>query len=124
MKQDWELIRKILVATEEQPPRGSPDVNTIAADVGCSHNEVVGHIEMLSDAGYLKARIIRGSTGADQDGVMILGITMPGYDLLKNLRNATVWGKIKSIAKDKGLDITLDAIKIIGPTAIKFIAGG
>jgi hypothetical protein len=121
MKRDWELIRKILVVTEAQPPHTAPTIEEIAGNEW-KRDVVVAHVRLLTEAGYINARILTG-LGNDLDQAVIIGITMHGYDLLEHLRSDTVWGKIKSIAKDKGVDLSFEAVKLIAPMAIKALLG-
>lgn len=116
MRRDWDLIRTILVEAEKKSP-GQMMLHTEIA--GYDPLVVAGHIGMLSDAGYLKAKLVRGN-GIVLSAV-VLEITMPGYDLLDTMRTVSVWEKIKLIAKDKGLELTFEVVKKLGSMALEQI---
>ena len=50
-------------------------------------------------------------------------LTWQGHDLLDTLRSKPVWERIKTTAKDKGIELTFDAVKVLGKMALDAIAG-
>lgn len=120
MKRDWDLIRDILTAAEAKP-----------AGTGLYHAEltdhdretVAAHIEMLDDAGYVDATVQRQLSGSFAVA-HINKITSSGYDLLDSIRSQTVWTKIKTVAKDKGIEVTFDTIKALAAYAVSQILAG
>ena len=122
MKRDWDLIRAILVAAEEK----QPGEMLFAGELPDWPKPIVNaHFELLKDAGYVHAAIIRG-LGAGSDPVVaahISAITNAGYDLLATLRSKDVWERTKVIAKDKGLDLSFEVVKQIGKVALAHALG-
>jgi hypothetical protein len=52
-------------------------------------------------------------------------LTWAGHDLLDTIRSKTVWERIKYTAKEKGIELTFDAVKELGKIALHLaIAGG
>jgi hypothetical protein len=47
--------------------------------------------------------------------------TWAGHDLLHTLRSKTVWQRIKTTAKDKGIELTFDAVKSLGKVAVDWV---
>ena len=116
MKRDWEIIRAILLAVEEKPP----NVRADETDVPNYPKEIVReHIRLLSDAGYIDAKVLSSSFIAE--AAIIRGITLTGYDLLDTIRSNSLWEKIKTTAQQKGLELTFDVVKQLGVFALKSI---
>ena len=82
---------------------------------------VSGHIAMLSDAGYLKAKLVRGN-GIILSAI-VLEITFQGHDLLDTIRAVSVWEKIKRLAKENGLELTFEVVKKLSGAALEQILG-
>lgn len=117
MQRDWDLIRSILTEAEKKQP-GEMMMDSDVADYDPAL--VRGHIWMLHEAGYLRGKFNRGTSVIVS--AIVLEITFKGYDLLDTIRTASVWEKIKRIAKEKGLELTFDVVKELGTVAIKQIA--
>lgn len=80
MQRDWDLIREILVAASGKAP-GDKMLHTEIS--GFFPMQVGEHIADLSDAGYLRARVVKA-----YGYVMwaeVTGITTEGIDLLESL---------------------------------------
>lgn len=106
MKRDMELCRKILFAIEEQ----YVDVAILNLKIeSYSMEQVAYHCKILHEAGlvsdynslYGDNHIISFSVGS---------ITWNGQEYLDKIRDDTVWNKIKSQIKEKGLELTFQAI--------------
>lgn len=111
MKRDWDIIRAILAAAEEMPVGSNLNSNDMKEfDSGV----VAEHMRMLNDAGYVEAKTV----GMHSPTSMLLRVNMQGYELLDTMRSETLWGKIKSTAKDKGVELTFDVIKAIGAVVL------
>ncbi len=46
-------------------------------------------------------------------------MTWEGHELLDSIRGDTAWNRIKSVAKEKGVDLTVDAIKMIAKIVLE-----
>ncbi|AYQ27483.1 MULTISPECIES: DUF2513 domain-containing protein [unclassified Polaromonas] len=141
MKRDWDLLREQLLAIEDerdfkvavlegvteeptwQAGQSEAEFAKARAEYKRQEARVFGHLEMLIDSGYIEGVTVRhGSTGVFY-GLSRPRLTMAGHDLLDTMRSKPVWEKIKSIAKAKGLELTLDAVKGLAEVALKSVLG-
>ncbi|MEW5903224.1 MAG: YjcQ family protein [Pseudomonadota bacterium] len=133
MKRDWDLIRKQLTAVEEEndlfsdiPPKPKwqdQDWETYekqSKEYQTIKGRICEHLELLIDAGYVEGvQIIRSVDGQFSYGIHSPRLTMAGHDLLDTMKSTTIWEKIKTTAKTKGIELTFDAIKALGALALK-----
>ena len=133
MKRDWDLIRKQLTDVEEEndlfseiPPEPKwqdQDWNLYEKqfkEYQAIEGRIFGHLELLIDAGYIDGmQIVRSTDGRFGYGIHSPRLTMEGHDLLDTMRSTTIWEKIKTTAKSKGIELTFDAIKALGAFALK-----
>jgi len=117
MKRDWDVIREVLLEVEALSDdekdgfvykQGDGDIKT-------------EHAILLWRAGYIGA-----IDGADLDGIGLVSpeLTWAGHDLLDTLRSKPVWERIKSTAKEKGIELTFDAVKALGQMALDYVLKG
>lgn len=113
MKRDWDLIRIILQRAEDAEVGEQFSVND-----ECFSNYGVGivqsHINMLCDKG-----LVKGVYGFHPERAIVEGLTFDGHDFLDNIKSDTVWNKTKAIIKEKGIEMTVDAVKFGAKSAIK-----
>jgi len=121
MKRDWEIVRHILVTVEAAPQGARLGARDFADQ---DARAVFGHVQLLTDAGFLKAKLLPDHTGVGGGDFVILSLPWPGHDLLATIRSQGIWEKIKSTAKDKGVELTFEAVKVFGKLALEQIAGG
>lgn len=137
MKRDWDLLRKQLTDIEEErdPLADFPDEPKYETqtweeyeqqlkEYKAIENRLGGHLELLVENGYIDGlQVIRSLDGGLHFGVANPRLTMTGYDLLDTMRSSTVWDSIKTTAKDKGIELTFDSIKVLGTYAISKLLG-
>lgn len=138
MKRDWDLLRKQLTNIEEgrnvvadipeEPTWGDgisgEEYDKAFREYRDVEERILGHLELLVDAGFIQGiQIIRGADGAPYYGLASPRLTMAGHDLLDTMRSSSIWESIKSTAKDKGIELTFDAVKALGAFALKQLAG-
>lgn len=133
MKRDWDLIRKQLTDVEEE--------NDLFSDISpepvwtdqswdtyekqlkehrAIESRILGHFELLVNNGYVDGlQVLRSADGLFSYGLHSPRLTMAGHDLLDTMRSSTIWEKIKTTAKTKGIELTFDAIKALGAFALK-----
>ncbi len=100
MKRDMELIRKVLLYIEEHAD-GERLIREWHIE-GHDFKEVSYHVKLLVEHGLVNGR----SSGIDQYLLWYAdSLTWPGHDFLDSIKNDTVWEKIKSGIKNKGLEI-------------------
>ncbi|MGF2635253.1 DUF2513 domain-containing protein [Acinetobacter johnsonii] len=116
MKRDWEIIRQVLISVEED--KFDEFVKeTAQVDV------VIQNSVLLLEAGFLKGSY-EYLFADDRDKTLdIDGLTWKGHELLDTIRSKPVWDKIKSTALDKGLELTFDAVKLLGAKALALVVG-
>lgn len=133
MKRDWDLIRKLLADIEEDKDLlaelpSEPKLEDLSWEEYGPKNEeykavegrICGHLEMLIENGYIDGLKIHRSSGNNFTwSISSPRLTMAGHDLLDTMRSSSVCSSIKSIAKDKGIELTFDAIKALGSVALK-----
>lgn len=133
MKRDWDLIRKQLTDVEEgndlfseippEPIWENQEWDTYEKQLKehrAIEGRIFGHFELLVNDGYIDGlQVVRSADGLFSYGLHSPRLTMTGHDLLDTMRSATIWEKIKTTAKTKGIELTFDAIKALGALALK-----
>lgn len=85
---------------------------------------VLYHFELLIQAGYLKGMtILPRADGGFSYGLHSPRLTWNGNEFLDTIRKKSVWEKIKKFTNDKGVELTIDAIKMAAPTVIGAMLG-
>jgi len=104
MKRDMELIKQLLLLIEEQADGGLQ--LEIPQDI--DRKVAVKHLNMLEEAGLVKNNIQYG----DNYPVCIFSsLTWEGHDFLENIKNDTVWNKLKEMIKEKSGELSWAVIK-------------
>lgn len=118
MVRNWDTIRTILLKLEAA--QTAHTALTLDQVDGIAPQEVGYHMMLLKEAGLIEANILKSSTG---DGgiatALARRLTFAGHEFLDQIRDPSLWGKIKSTVKEKGLDLTFDAIKAAAAALIK-----
>lgn len=116
MKRDMDLVRQILFAVEaSNNPR---DTVEVAVD-GWSDTEVSYHVELLAEAGLIKAVNYSHKQAHDWRAVRL---TWQGHEFLEAARNDTIWHDAKSRLSTIG-SFTFDIAKDLLTELIKKQAG-
>jgi hypothetical protein len=107
MKRDMDLIRQILLKTEEQPPNlNVVDLSFPEVDVAT----IGEHVHLLDEAGLVEAIDCSSRAGIDWKPMRLTWI---GHEFLDASRNETVWQKAKTTLKEKGLGISYELMKVV-----------
>ena len=116
MKRDWDVIRDVLIEVESLD--GAARHQFGYSEGGDQDPARVAQALLLWKAGFIEAL----DAGA-MDGAAILApeLTWAGHDLLDTLRSKPVWDRIKTTAKDKGIELTFDAVKSLGQLALDYV---
>jgi hypothetical protein len=119
MKRDWDVIRAILIKVEE----GAGDKEVASGDFKPLDEGLVAYnMWLLIESGMAEGGGREpGSMGAPY--AFVTRLRWPGHELLDSIRGDTVWNRIKGTAKDKGVDLTVDAIKILAKTILERMLG-
>jgi hypothetical protein len=118
MIRNWEIIREILLRLEST---NTPNANVNANSFdGLPEQEVAYNMRLLSEAGYIEARILSSSSGDGKiNAALALRLTNAGHDLLDTIRNESVWNKVKEKFTSNGLDMTFDLVVSVGKKIIE-----
>lgn len=114
MKRDWELIRKILVATEslESHSQQIDESNFPSYD-----KEIVWHhIYLLEQAGLVKAFCSKGM--GEPRSCRAFELTWEGHEFLDKIRSQDMWSQINRLAREKGLSLSFEVIKTAAATLV------
>ncbi|MBQ3678365.1 MAG: DUF2513 domain-containing protein [Succinivibrio sp.] len=141
MKRDWNEIKEILEAIEEDrfaeyigkngeffddsmmtPGRKRQKLEELGAE---RRDIILGHIELLVDAGIIKGIKIDYFTSGSIAGLTKLRprITMEGYDLLQYLRSSKFRKALTEYCGKIGTELTLDVLKCSIPVILKMLGG-
>lgn len=108
MKRDMDLVRFLLLITEEAEEPFDP--RTLDEFSEYSENILVYHVELLENKGLIDVNI-QGSFSGSCMLCEILGLTWDGADYLDAIRNDKVWDKTKKVIKKTVGSTTMEIIK-------------
>jgi hypothetical protein len=112
MKRDWDVVRKILLALEEQE-----GANSQLGSLDDVDDESFGyHVKLMKDAGLLEAAVMTPLNGPIL--AVALRMTWEGHEFLDSIRPKSTWDKVKEQAKEKGVSLSVDAIKFLAKAAM------
>lgn len=118
MKRDMDLVRSILLKTEEQTRSFDADE---LVDAKHGEDEVAYHVYIMKQAGLLDATITSDMSGGMY--ATVEGLTWDGQDFLDAVRNDGVWHRIKRGLADGVKSVGFESIKstaiAIGTAALK-----
>jgi hypothetical protein len=113
MKRDMDLIRVILLEIEKLPEDwGSHniEIETVTPE------EITYHVRLLAQAGLIEAEDFSTFSGPSWQPKRL---TWNGHEFLDAARSDTVWQKAKEIVISGTGTLTLEALKIALPHAIR-----
>lgn len=113
MKRDWDVIREVLIEIEEFEGK-----NDLIYSLNGDSPIKGSHALLLWKAGFITAINM-----SDLDGPAILDpeLTWEGHDLLDTIRSKDVWERVKTTAKEKGIELTFEAVKMLGKIAVDWV---
>lgn len=105
MKRDFDLIRLLLLEREGDT---SVDFSPYNQD------QINYHKALIVEAGLAEGPVkYSGRQASDiPSAVHLLRLTWEGHEFLDKARNDTVWKKAKTFILEKGLSLSIDALKI------------
>lgn len=117
MKRDMDLVRQLLIATENAA--GPFDAASLALGPDApSAEEIVYHVRLLEAHGLVDAAVRRDITGGYS--CTVHGLTWDGCDYLDAVRDGRVWERTKRVVSETVGSTTMDVIK----EAAKAVATG
>lgn len=137
MKRDWNELRAILEAVEQDrfgdyigkygdsfddSFMTAGEKRAKLAELGLEKRDfVLGHVELLCDAGLLKGIYVNLFDSEKFDELCILRprMTMEGYDLLDHLRSKKFSKMLQDYCASVGSGVTLDIIRNAVPYVLR-----
>ena len=117
MKRDWELMRSVLLEVEALTPSQTANFKYFQPYASDDPEaERARHALMLYEAGYLNGT--HASFLSEGDQLLAPVLTMQGADLLDKIKSESVWQKMKSIGKERGVGLAFDSIGGLAKLAI------
>lgn len=121
MRRDWELVRRIMLRVEE---RNHEEREVTSADFKPTDEALAAYnMQLLVEAGLAEGGGRFDMVNAPPYAY-ILRLTWPGHELLDDIRGETAWTRIKTVAKDKGIDLTIDSIKVLAKVVVEHLLRG
>lgn len=114
MRRDWEVVREILLALERIGPGEALRSDQIQ---GRDAREVGYHFAIMREGGLIHMVAANSMNGAP-DGIATR-LTWDGHEFLDQIRNDTVWRKVKSVLAEKSLDGSFDILKELGTQIVR-----
>jgi len=119
MTRDWECIRAILIALEQE---SETEAFLLASDVpGFAEDKVTYAMLLLDEAGLICTQQRRYATAPIS--VNAVRMTWAGHELLDSIRSRPAWNKIKQYLSDEALPITLEGLKAAISAVIRISTG-
>jgi hypothetical protein len=120
MKRSWDVIRNLLIKIEEQP---GPRFELYPKDFSPIDEECAAyHMLLLHKAGMIEG-IPRDMMGAPLSFIAT-GMTWEGHELLDSIKSNNLWLKVREMARQKGLELSFDAIKLLTRVALEALVKG
>lgn len=121
MERNWDVVREVLVEIASlSEARRSELVYEAGEDATEAQLSKIGHALLLHDSGFLTGITSQGLH--DEMRTLIQpNLTWQGHELLATLRSKPVWERIKSKAGEKGIELTVDAVKALAKTAYEWV---
>jgi hypothetical protein len=103
MKLDFNVVREILMTVEDAPAQQF--VSSVSIE-GVDKSVILEHVELLINDDFLDGSTVIGEQGWPVE-FDISRLTMKGHAFVRNARNDTVWKKVTSEAKEKGVSVSM-----------------
>jgi len=107
MKRDMELIRKMLIAIEDNPTGWAPDPFRVE---GYSDDVISYHSYLLADAGLARGYDVTSRESCAPE-YRILNLTWAGHEFCQAAREDTRWKKAMGVVAEKGGSVTFEVLK-------------
>lgn len=118
MPLDLDLVRTILIKTDQEKYEFSPEVFV----TNKYDSYTVGYyLHMLKEAGYIRIVGAENCTNP-YEVAAVQGLTWDGYEYLNSVRSDTVWKKVKTSMANSCKETTLAAVKVLAEEAAIMMA--
>lgn len=115
MKRDWDIIRDLLLKTENLNPNETLSLKDFETN---TQFEISYHVQLLESAGLINASI-SNEISQSPTHFFLRSLTWEGHEFLDSIRVKSTWQKVKSIIAEKGGVMTFDVIKTVATTLVK-----
>lgn len=114
-----DLIREILIFAEQHEDAWFARGIEIE---GWDQKDIVYNVGLAVDADFLVGgdSSVMGPDGADY---LIDRMTYRGHEFLDQIRSDNVWNRLKALAKEQGIDLSVDLVKQLAPKILAQIIG-
>ncbi len=122
MKRDWDLIKKQLLCIEDDRFSEILDESKWPNDLDKKKEEIrqLYQLKLLREARFIEGVEVKIRSNGDLIFWPIKPmLTMAGHDFLEILRSQTIWSKVKSLAKDQGIALSISSIKFFAGEAMR-----
>jgi len=116
MKRDWDIVRKILMALENI--QDTTSVMEPGAVSGYDNEIVSYHMKLLMEAGFIEGNCRDFTINAPLH-CWATRLTWKGHEFLDRIRSDTVWNRVKGLARERGLSLSLDVIVMASKMVIE-----
>jgi len=122
MKLDWDLVREVMTEIEEMTV-AEKNRSEFQADYDEDTPEATKarHVFLLHEAGFVKGT--RSDT-QNSKALLVPELTWEGQQLLATIRSKGIWERVKNTAKEKGLALSFDVVKVAGKMALEQLLKG
>lgn len=118
MKRDMDLVRAILFAVESAGEGQILSNSGLQVD-GFTAGQISAHVQLLEEAGFLRASISQEIGHVTARGFHIYGLTWSGHEFLDTVRDASVWEKTKSTIVSRGGSLSFEVVKALAMGFLK-----
>ena len=119
MKRDWDVIREVLTEIEALPSSEHGNrTYGVGPEYPDEHASKGEHALLLWKAGFISAI---DTTTYGGRAILSPELTWQGHELLDTIRSRAVWERIKTTAKEKGIELTFDSVKALGKAALDWV---
>jgi hypothetical protein len=112
MKRDMDLCRQILLRVEAMPANGPGGVIDVP---GYASEDINYQVKLMAQHNLLEAVDLSGNGPLEWH---VVSMTWDGHDFLDATRNDTIWKKVKTEMKDRGVALTFELTKAL---AVKYL---
>ena len=106
MKRDMELVRKVLLAVQNEDQNQPID--------GYTEDQILYHKELVIRSGFAEGAILPDLSRATEvpAEVYIRKLTWEGHDFIDAIADESNWNKVKEFLSDAGKQVTIETVKV------------
>ncbi|MCC7484568.1 MAG: DUF2513 domain-containing protein [Burkholderiales bacterium] len=117
MQRNWDVIRKILLKVEALPTIDSAvdsdSIEGVAAEVAAYH------MVLMEEAGLIEGGGRPPGAVGGAAYRFATRLTWAGHELIDQIRRDTIWNRVKTLARDKGLELSVDVVRTLVKSVIE-----